>query len=1400
MIRSLTDLLTHECFTLLYRKERWLYTVGLFFFCVGLSGQFAPQCSVSDLNDSTIVINDFDTISLRILVSEADEVDLLNSFQSVCAVRIDFEHQQLSDLTIALTSPSGRTVTMIGGALPNGTNFSVFPIEHDLIFLPNLTGSVNPDPDLQSPWSNNLPNWGNSSSYGGRYHPFDGDFGGELDTGLVTGVWELTIIDHFLNGQGEFNGWDIEFCVDDGLVCGPCESFAGSFSNQDTIQLCEGLNTSILQYFIPGPSDSTLYQDQFLIYDTMGVLQMSGLEPDLSTLTEGFYNIHAFNIDDYQFSSSISEIETWSRQQLLDSVSAIGGRFCMDVNTNPIVLNVRNAGSTVVNLSATSSDFNCDFMTISLDHDATFSFDSVDWFLDDVLQSQFDGMMQIDVNDPGLYRVEVSNTFGCIISDSISLGVNFDIPSGVIDAPILTCNSGNITATYTSGNQIRDNIWIDQSSTDTIGRNPTVQIGNPGLYNLLLISENGCDTLIPFEVEADVDLISVTNIPVGQQILNCSDTVLAVNPDRDASNIAREYWIQNNLDTLFIPSETSLALDLKEAGTFEYVVEANNGCVTNSGIIEIVIDTLHPDYEVQFDTITCYQPFANVMLSGLDRESVIWSNPLQPVSDSSAIVNVDGVVYFSVIDDQTSCEVLDSIVITRNETVPNVVISGDTSLSCERTSVELSASFNGVLIDSIRWQDAQGNIFNSPSVSITESGPLTVQVTGQNGCTYDETIDILDNSDAPDISVQDMVRVSCAEPSFSLSISDLTDIDSVFWIFGIDTVGGPSITYEPIQSSFEVIAVGDNGCPRLQVINVNYDTITPQFGLIADTITCSQETVTISTDVNFDHHTFVWAGNGVDGITTPDVAVNVAGAYALNVTDTLNGCFDLTPINVISNLTLPSISFEPVDTITCLNETVTLALTTEEQNEISWTTSQGQVINQNMININDAGFQYALVTGPNGCETVDSIEVFSNTVEPRVDIANTYSITCENRTDTLSPNFIDPYTSISWFFKNGTITDNTIEEITEDDIVETLTVTGLNGCQTTVDFNISIATEVPMAIINTQDTVVCDGQGIMIHTNPVVDPTHVITWTDVNSVLAINQEFLNIDSTGTFFLEVRNSNSGCFATDTVSVILSPSPLESLIIDYADESCLGDQLGYIHVTGSNGGFGPVDVIIDGLSTGFSPLEPLDPGIYDIVARDVFGCSLDTTISILAGESLSVELGPDRSVERGNPVVIIPNYMGDPVVDVIWTSNGDTISNNMDSLALNAFEDQLIVIEAISGNGCRAFDSIFIDVFVDINTISLFVPNILHANSSLGNDFLTLTIPPDIVEVGDFSIYDRWGQRVAYISRMNSGETLTVWEGDFNGQNVASGVYVYTYDMLTIYGPARRVVSGDITVIH
>ena len=149
-------------------------------------------------------------------VSAAAQNDLADSTQGVCGVRLYFDHEYLSDLTMNLISPAGQAVSLIG---PTGFFGPTDATSWDLLFLP-CADPASPDPGFTAVWNNNQA-WGIGGNYTGTYHPSAGCLE-NFNTGPVSGLWRLEVTDGQAVDVGTLYDFEVLFCNTTGVECRPC--------------------------------------------------------------------------------------------------------------------------------------------------------------------------------------------------------------------------------------------------------------------------------------------------------------------------------------------------------------------------------------------------------------------------------------------------------------------------------------------------------------------------------------------------------------------------------------------------------------------------------------------------------------------------------------------------------------------------------------------------------------------------------------------------------------------------------------------------------------------------------------------------------------------------------------------------------------------------------------------------------------------------------------------------------------------------------------------------------------------------------------------------------------------------------------------------------------------------
>ncbi|MBK9108222.1 MAG: proprotein convertase P-domain-containing protein [Saprospiraceae bacterium] len=185
-----------------------------------LSGS-AQWCCV----DSSQLIKDETTVTLRLQISGAVNNNLADPTQGVCGVRVKFEHRFIGDVTMELISPAGQRIKLTGPVGNSGrSDFTKWFIS----FVPCASQPV-PDLGFKPKWDN-IQSWGILGKfYNGTYHPFQGCLE-DFNSGAVNGTWTLAITDDERFYEGKVESFCLLFCDQNGISCIDCSPNGGVFA------------------------------------------------------------------------------------------------------------------------------------------------------------------------------------------------------------------------------------------------------------------------------------------------------------------------------------------------------------------------------------------------------------------------------------------------------------------------------------------------------------------------------------------------------------------------------------------------------------------------------------------------------------------------------------------------------------------------------------------------------------------------------------------------------------------------------------------------------------------------------------------------------------------------------------------------------------------------------------------------------------------------------------------------------------------------------------------------------------------------------------------------------------------------------------------------------------------
>ncbi|MCR9289341.1 MAG: gliding motility-associated C-terminal domain-containing protein [Bacteroidetes bacterium] len=408
------------------------------------------------------------------------------------------------------------------------------------------------------------------------------------------------------------------------------------------------------------------------------------------------------------------------------------------------------------------------------------------------------------------------------------------------------------------------------------------------------------------------------------------------------------------------------------------------------------------------------------------------------------------------------------------------------------------------------------------------------------------------------------------------------------------------------------------------------------------------------------------------------------------------------------------------------------------------------------------------------------------------------------------------------------IINNTVYDQNNPSGFEILPNQSLNGCDSIIIIDLFFY---PDAIGNLQPTL-CEGEfldvnGVIYDENNPTGQTFFPngSFNGCDSTLNINLTFLNNQTsevmetlqvgqsiiingttydvnnpTGTEVLQNGASN-GC--DSIISIFLEF--YEELTIEWFTQAptCFGDEDGFIQIDTIYGGSGMgYFVNIEGQPPFFYDLNQfpivfsdLQSGVYPVVVTDEFGENKTLNAEVANAVQIVVELGDDQTVILGESYILTPQLNVNP--DSILWSPGDYLNcNNCFPAISTPTEDIVYELIITDENGCTGSDEI--ELFVQ-KVRSIYTPNAFSPNNDGSNDFFTVFAGQNVDKVNTLQVYSRWGESLFEARDFTPNDISFGWDGNFNGEKMDAGVYVFFAEILFVDGHTE-IFKGDFVLIR
>jgi len=412
------------------------------------------------------------------------------------------------------------------------------------------------------------------------------------------------------------------------------------------------------------------------------------------------------------------------------------------------------------------------------------------------------------VSSVGEYTLNIIGANGCDTSVTSLVTADINFPESDLSSTLIDCNNplSTLTANVTA-NASYSLQWLYNSIV--ISNANAVDVSDPGIYFVEIVTEDGCSIMDSVIVNADLNL-PIFDIVPDAVMLNCDNPEILITLSGTNSS---DVIIWTLLDNTNVESEE---LMVDQAGVYSVEAFSANGC-SNTQVIEIFQDLAQPEFTVDSDLLTCEQVFTALFIES-DEELEYYLNdaPLSVPTDEI----YSGGSYTITALASNGC--LDTVIYTVpiDTLAPFVNLVGN-PIDCINTESQILASGSNDLI-SYTWFDEQGNILsNQSALTVSDAGSYQVVVSSANACTAEAEYLVIADQEIPEFTLN-TTPFSCTQDTATINLITNPDFN-VNWI-GYNEESFSLDVFEAGEYSFEITNPA-NGCNLTETIAIEKSVI-----------------------------------------------------------------------------------------------------------------------------------------------------------------------------------------------------------------------------------------------------------------------------------------------------------------------------------------------------------------------------------------------------------------------------------------------------------------------------------------------------------------------------------------------------------------------------------------------
>jgi hypothetical protein len=465
----------------------------------------------------------------------------------------------------------------------------------------------------------------------------------------------------------------------------------------------------------------------------------------------------------------------------------------------------------------------------------------------------------INVNTAGQYRVTVTNSDGCTLSDTIIVAQNALPMASILNSVNTGCiaPTGSIDLNVTDGTGGYTYLWSNNTILQDITAAPA------GTYTVTTPDANGCTTTTTSEILQG----SPPPIPV-----IAGSTVLCNGTASLQTGIFSQYLWSN--------SQTTQSITVGQSGNYSVTVTDANGC-TGTAIASIGVGGAAPTPQIIGPTAICSG--ASVLTTD-SFAAYNWSTGATTAAITATLIGNYGLTVTA----QNGCTGTAIANITTTADAPLPVIVGTNTLCNGSTTLHISGNYP----NPPKWSTGE----TSDSISVQNPGNYGVTVTDNNGCTGTDSATIIQGGNFTVTATADGNTSFCEGSNVPLKSTPATGQTYQWQRNGSNIPNATAANYLADSTGNYTLLVTIDGCTSTSTPIAVTVLPAPKITILAiEKALCGDNTGSIEIALGnaFGNVTYAWS-NGAITKNTKDMA---PGQYQITVTNG-NACTSTASIAV----------------------------------------------------------------------------------------------------------------------------------------------------------------------------------------------------------------------------------------------------------------------------------------------------------------------------------------------------------------------------------------------------------------------------------------------------------------------------------------------------------------------